>query len=96
MKVSERLYRFSNKALTHLDVFLHTLKVKTDCLLVKVPISLDFDTDRLSQGNVVTPSGVGQVDDLRARIKAGEEAGSNSEGACTRNGLRCSDLIKLI
>lgn len=84
------------KASTHFDVFLHTLKVKTDCLLVKVPISLDFDTDRLSQGNVVTPSGVGQVDDLGASVKAGEEAGSNSEGTCARNGLRGSDLIKLI
>lgn len=77
---------------TYLDILLHTLKVESDGLLVKVPVPDYFKSASLDQGDMVSPSGLGQVNFLWAGEVRGQETGSDPQGSSTRDRLGHGDL----
>jgi hypothetical protein len=70
-----------------LDVGDQTLEVETDGLLVVVAVLGDLETGVGEDSLVVGPTGVGEVDLLRARVELLEESASNAEGTGAGDGL---------
>ena len=72
---------------THLDVPLHTLKVESDSLLVKVAVLLNFQSGILGDGDVVSPGRSRHVQSLGTWEESGQEGGSDPQSTSTGNGL---------
>lgn len=64
------------------QILLHALEVKTNGLLVEVPVLLDLQTRVAEDGYVVAPRGVRDVDGLRVREEPLEECTTNAQGTC--------------
>lgn len=70
-----------------LDIIEHTLKVKTDGVLVVVPVLLHGDAGIAEDGLVVCPGWVGEVDGLVSGVEALKERSTNSQSTSSRDGL---------
>lgn len=78
-----------------LDVLDHTIKVKTDSVLVVVPVLLDVKPGILEDGGVVSPRGRWEIHRLVVLIPSLKVSSSNSESASARDRLGHSDATFL-
>lgn len=78
-----------------LDVLDHTIKVKTNGVLVVVPVLLHLQSRVLEDGVVVCPTGSRNVDGLRAGVVSFKESTTYPQGTSTGDGLSDGDSALL-
>jgi hypothetical protein len=76
----------------NLEILLQAGKIKTDGLLVKVPVTADLETGITENGSVVSPRWYGEVDSFIGREETAKESTANSERTGTRDGLGDGNL----
>lgn len=78
---------------THLDIPLHTLKVESDGLFVKVRVMLDLESRVLGDRDMVTPSRSREVYSLGTGEPSCQECSSDTKGTGSRDGLRDGESV---
>lgn len=72
---------------THFQVLLQAVKVKPDCLLVKVSVRANLQPRVLEQRNMVAPGRSGEINDFSARVMPRQEGATNPKGTGSGDGL---------
>ena len=76
----------------NLEIFGQSLEIKTTSLGIVVSVVFNIDPRILENGDVVSPSGVGDEDGLGFLVKFSQKFSSNPQSSSSRDGLARSDL----
>jgi hypothetical protein len=70
-----------------LDILNQSLEIKSNCVLVVVPVLLNLQTRVLKNSGMVGPGWVGDIDFLCTRVKFGKESTTDPKSSGSRDGL---------